>query len=79
MRSDQRVPRFNLGPQSQGQPLAKKLGIKPGSTLFLVWNEGRQGFNNLEGTKDFNGDVRDLFSLHPANTFLVKVSYWLNR
>jgi hypothetical protein len=51
----------------------------PGSTLFLVWNEGRQGFNNLEGTKDFNGDVRDLFSLHPANTFLVKVSYWLNR
>jgi len=51
----------------------------PGSTLFLVWNEGRQGFNNLEGTKDFNGDVRDLFRLHPANTFLVKVSYWLNR
>jgi hypothetical protein len=51
----------------------------PGSTLFLVWNEGRQGFNGLEGTQDFRGDVRDLFQLHPANTFLVKVSYWLNR
>jgi len=51
----------------------------PGSTLFLVWNEGRQGSTGLEGNQDFQGDVRDLFRLHPANTFLVKVSYWLNR
>ena len=51
----------------------------PGSTLFLVWNEGRQGFLGAPGDKGFQGDVRDLFSLHPANTFLVKVSYWLNR
>ncbi|PYO09410.1 MAG: hypothetical protein DMD30_05885 [Gemmatimonadetes bacterium] len=52
---------------------------EPGSTLFVVWNEGRQGFAGAEGNKSFGGDVRDLFSLHPANTFLVKVSYWLNR
>jgi hypothetical protein len=52
---------------------------KPGSTLFVVWNEGRQGFVPSEGDKSFQGDVRDLFSLHPANTFLVKVSYWLNK
>jgi hypothetical protein len=52
---------------------------RPGSTLFLVWNEGRQGFAELEGDKSFRGDVRDLMRLHPANTFLVKVSYWLNR
>ena len=51
----------------------------PGSTLFLVWNEGRQGFNPLQGTQDFHGDVRDLLRLHPANTFMLKVSYWLNR
>jgi Domain of unknown function (DUF5916)/Carbohydrate family 9 binding domain-like len=52
---------------------------KPGSTLFLVWNEGRQGYLPAQGTTDFSGDVRDLMRLHPANTFLVKVSYWLNR
>jgi hypothetical protein len=52
---------------------------KPGSTLFLVWNEGRQGSDSFEGTNDFQQDVRDLMRLHPANTFLVKVSYWLNR
>jgi len=51
----------------------------PGSTLFVVWNQGRQGFNNIEGNRDFNGDIRDLFRLHPANTFMVKLSYWLNR
>ncbi len=52
---------------------------KPGSTLFLVWNEGRQGDAPVQGTADFTGDVRDLMRLHPANTFLVKMSYWLNR
>ena len=52
---------------------------KPGSTLFVVWNEGRQGNANLEGTEPFTTDVRNLMALHPANTFLVKMSYWLNR
>ena len=52
---------------------------RPGSTLFVVWNEGRQGSLPIQGTADFGGDVRDLFRLHPANTFLVKMSYWLNR
>ena len=52
---------------------------KPGSTLFAVWNQGRQGFIPREGDQNFRGDVRDLFGLHPANTFLIKMSYWLNR
>jgi hypothetical protein len=51
----------------------------PGSTLFAVWSHGRQGYNSVEGTKSFEGDVTDLFRLHPANTFLIKMSYWLNR
>ena len=52
---------------------------RPGSTLFAVWNEGRQGSSPIEGSDSFQGDVRHLLSLHPANTFLVKMSYWLNR
>jgi hypothetical protein len=51
---------------------------RPGSTLFLVWNEGRTGFVGAEGTAGVFGDLRDLFAVHPQNTFLVKVSYWLN-
>jgi len=51
---------------------------RPGSTLFVVWNEGRRGVVGDEGTGDLQGDVRDLFRLHPMNTFLVKMSYWFN-
>jgi hypothetical protein len=52
---------------------------RPGSTLFVVWNQGRQGYLGAEGTNDFGGDMRELMSLHPSNVFLVKMSYWLNR
>jgi hypothetical protein len=52
---------------------------KPGSTFFAVWNSGRQQSLPGEGTENFRGDLGDLFDLRPANTFLVKVSYWLNR
>ncbi len=51
----------------------------PGSSLFVVWNEGRQGNEPIAGSTNFQGDVKELFRLHPANTFLVKMSYWLNR
>ena len=51
----------------------------PGSTLFVVWNEGRQGFLGAPGTNDFAGDLRELMKLHPSNVFLVKLSYWLSR
>jgi hypothetical protein len=51
---------------------------RPGSTLFLVWNQGRQGSTSYSGDGSYQADVRDLFRLHPANTFLVKWSYWLN-
>jgi hypothetical protein len=49
-----------------------------GSTLYLVWSQGRQGVTGEEGTGSFGTDMRDLFRLHPMNTFLVKMSYWLN-
>jgi hypothetical protein len=50
-----------------------------GSVLYVVWNQGRQGVLGAEGTGNFQTDMQDLFKLHPLNTFLVKMSYWLNR
>ncbi|PYP55223.1 MAG: hypothetical protein DMD44_15735 [Gemmatimonadetes bacterium] len=52
---------------------------RPGSTLFVVWSQGRQQSAGAEGTRGFRGDLGDLFSLWPDNTFLVKLSYWINR
>jgi hypothetical protein len=51
---------------------------RPGSTLFVVWNQGRQGSVGAEGRDNFAGDLRSLFALHPMNTFLVKLAYWIN-
>jgi hypothetical protein len=51
---------------------------RPGSTLFVVWSQGRQGSVGAEGQDDFAGDLRELFRLHPLNTVAVKLSYWLN-
>ncbi len=52
---------------------------RPGSALFLVWTQQRQGDQSLAGEDSFGGDYRGLFNLHPDNTFLVKMSYWFNR
>jgi uncharacterized protein DUF5916/cellulose/xylan binding protein with CBM9 domain len=52
---------------------------RPGSTLFLVWNQGRQAEAPVTGTRSMAGDFRDLFDLHPDDTLLLKVSYWLER
>jgi hypothetical protein len=50
----------------------------PGSILFVVWTQARQLGVGSEGTKSFLGDFGDLYDLRPDNTFLVKLSYWLN-
>jgi hypothetical protein len=52
---------------------------RPGSTLFLVWAHGRQGYRTVESDRSWYGEYRDLLDQHPDNTFLIKVAYWLNR
>jgi len=51
---------------------------RPGSTLFVVWTQGRRDFAPAMGPRSLKGDFEDLFGLHPNNTFLVKASYWIN-
>ena len=52
---------------------------RPGSALFLVWQQGRQDSENAYGDRSLGGDLRQLFRAHPDNTFLVKLSYWFDR
>ena len=56
---------------------------RPGSTLFVVWQQGRSDYltRSDEGYNEgynFGRDYRSTFRDHPNNTFLVKWSYWLN-
>ena len=50
----------------------------PGSTVYLVWTQGRSGYEGAEGTRSISGDFRDIIDLHPDNTFLVKIAHWLD-
>jgi hypothetical protein len=47
----------------------------PGSTLFVVWSQGRTGFES-QGEFSFRNDLRDLFNVFPDNVFLVKLNRW---
>jgi hypothetical protein len=51
--------------------------FRPGSTVFVVWQQAREGsasFGNFRFGRDFGGVFRS-----PArNVFLVKMAYWLN-
>ena len=50
---------------------------KPGSTLFVVWQQARQN-DAVPGGFHFGRDVPDIFGVPPRNTFLVKLAYWMN-
>jgi hypothetical protein len=52
---------------------------RPGSTLFLVWAHGREGFTQDRERMPWHDDIGGLWDLDADDTFLLKVSYWLNR
>ena len=51
---------------------------RPGSTVFVVWTQGRDQDDRNPGHFLPARDMRDLFSARPDNTFLIKASYWMN-
>jgi hypothetical protein len=51
---------------------------KPGSTMFLVWAQGRDLSGDFVNDFSVRRDFQDLFRQHPDNTLLLKVSYWIN-
>ena len=50
---------------------------RPGSALFIVWQQGREDDQNY-GDFRFGRDFGGIFSAPAHNTFLVKFSYWVN-
>ena len=50
----------------------------PGSTVYVVWTQGRSDYASVPGTGSMRDNFNDLFQLHPDNTFLIKVSHWFD-
>ncbi|HEX2211466.1 MAG TPA: DUF5916 domain-containing protein [Longimicrobium sp.] len=51
---------------------------RPGSTLFLVWQQQRAAGEPF-GDFDFARDYRAIFEQRPDNIFVIKASYWIGR
>jgi hypothetical protein len=51
---------------------------RPGSVLFLVWQQGREQGDRDAGSFNAGRDYGNLFKTRSDNTFLVKGSYWLS-
>jgi hypothetical protein len=49
----------------------------PGSTVFLVWSQGRTS-SGTDGLFSYSNDMKDLFKEVANNVFLVKFSYWFS-
>jgi hypothetical protein len=49
---------------------------RSGSTLYLVWGQGREQSDIDLGQFSGLRDYRNLFGAHPRNTLLIKASYW---
>lgn len=47
---------------------------KPGSTVFLVWSQGRNNYTN-KGVFSADNNLKDVFNIYPNNVFLIKWSY----
>ncbi|MEJ2215457.1 MAG: DUF5916 domain-containing protein [Gemmatimonadota bacterium] len=50
---------------------------RPGSTLFLVWQQSRSDYTDLNDLR-LGRDTRALLGIPPDNVFVLKISYWLN-
>ncbi|HKJ02883.1 MAG TPA: DUF5916 domain-containing protein, partial [Longimicrobiales bacterium] len=51
---------------------------RPGSTLYLAWQQARADYAAGVGDFDFGRDRQALFRARPDNVFVIKVSYWLS-
>lgn len=50
---------------------------RPGSTLFLVWGQGRSRSVG-DGSFSVERDLEDLLDVPATNVLLIKLNYWLN-
>ena len=69
-------PNFNV--RSLRGTAVMRWEYRPGSTLYFVWTQQRQGFSSF-GDFDFSRDRSALFRDKPTNVFQVKATYWLGR
>jgi len=51
---------------------------RPGSTLYLAWQQARSDYAQGIGDFDWGRDRQALFRARPDNVFVLKMNYWLS-
>jgi hypothetical protein len=69
-------PNFNI--RSLHGDAVLRWEYRPGSTLFFVWQQQRDGYEPI-GDFSFSRDAGAIFRAQPTNVFLVKFAYWIGR
>lgn len=67
----------NFNVRSLRGTAALRWEYRPGSRLYLVWQQRRQS-RELLGGFDFGRDARGLFEAEGEHVFMIKVDYWLD-
>ena len=75
--SDTSLNRSDFNNQSLRGNAVFRWEWRPGSTLFLVWQQRRTDSESY-GDFRFSRDAGAVFGARPSNVFLVKMNYWLN-
>jgi hypothetical protein len=73
------APNADFNAKSFHSSVVARWEYRPGSTLFVVWTQGRDQSDRDIGTFSATRDYRNLFAARPDNVFLVKAAYWLGR
>jgi hypothetical protein len=73
------APDADFNEKSVNSSVVARWEYRPGSTLFVVWTQGRDQSDRDPGTFDATRDYRNLFAARPSNVFLIKAAYWLGR
>ena len=73
------MPEADFNEKSFNASVVARWEYRPGSTLFVVWTQGRDQSDRDAGSFDARRDYRNLFAARPENVFLVKAAYWVGR
>lgn len=71
------VPELDFNYRSLRGTAVLRWEYRPGSTLYLAWQQSREDYARGVGDFDFGRDHQALFRARPDNVFVVKASWWL--
>jgi len=74
---DGTVPNLDFNYRSLRGTAVLRWEYRPGSTLYLAWQQSRADYAGGVGDFRFGRDREAMFGARPDNVFVIKASYWL--